>query len=47
MNPIEGGYGATYYQQLNTIPLNQAEKYFENIIENNESKEINNDATGV
>jgi HK97 family phage portal protein len=47
MNPIEGGYGATYYQQLNTIPLNQAEEYFENIIENNESKEINNDATGV
>lgn len=47
MNPIPGGLGETYYQQLNTIPLDKAEAYFDNVINSNKAKEVNNDNTGV
>jgi HK97 family phage portal protein len=47
MNPIEGGLGQTYYQPLNTIPLQKAEEYFDNVILNGKSKEVNNDNTGI
>lgn len=47
MNPIDGGYGATYYQQLNTIPLDKAEAYFDTLIDNNDTNSTNNDATGL
>ena len=47
MNPIPDGLGETFYQQLNTIPLDKAEAYFDSIINNGQSKEVNNDNTGV
>lgn len=47
MNPIADGLGETYYQQLNTIPLDKAEAYFDAIIKNGKAKETNNDNTGV
>lgn len=47
MNPIPGGLGETYYQPLNTIPLQKAEDYFDSIIDNDKSKEVNNDNTGI
>ncbi|MBK6563785.1 MAG: phage portal protein [Saprospiraceae bacterium] len=47
MNPIPGGLGETYYQPLNTIPLQKAEDYFDSIIDNDKSKEVDNDNTGI
>lgn len=47
MNPIPNGYGETYYQQLNTIPLQKAEEYFDSIINKGNAKETNNDNTGI
>lgn len=47
MNPIPGGLGETYYQQLNTIPLDKAQAYFDSIINNSKAKETNNDNTGI
>lgn len=47
MNPIPDGLGQTFYQQLNTIPLDKAEAYFDSVINSGQSKQVNNDATGV
>lgn len=47
MNEIPDGLGKTFYQQLNTIPLDKAEAYFDSIINNGQSKATNNDNTGI
>ena len=47
MNEIPDGLGKTFYQQLNTIPLEKAEVYFDSIINNGQSKATNNDNTGI
>lgn len=47
MNPIDGGLGQTFYQPLNTIPLEKAMEYFDNVILLGKAKEVNNDNTGV
>lgn len=46
MNPIPNQLGQTYYQMLNTIPLDKAMDYYDNIIEGNKAKENSNDITG-
>lgn len=46
MNPIPNGLGQTFYQMLNTIPLDKAMDYYDNIIEGNKAKENSNDITG-
>lgn len=46
MNPVPDGLGKTFYQMLNTIPLDQAEAYYKNLIENNQTKMNQNDTTG-
>jgi hypothetical protein len=40
MNPIPGGLGATYYQMLNTIPLSQAETYYIENSNDNDTQDI-------
>jgi HK97 family phage portal protein len=51
MNPIPDGYGKTFYQMLNTIPLNKAEEYFDKMIEDKAAgisvNENTNDSTGT
>lgn len=47
MNPIPDGLGQAYYQQLNTIPLDQAEDYFKELIKDKTTKSVANDTTGA
>jgi HK97 family phage portal protein len=47
MNPVPEGLGEIFYQPLNTIPLEKAMEYFDNVINSGKSKELNNDNTGV
>ena len=47
MNPIPNGLGQTFYQMLNTIPLDKAMDYYDNIIKGNKAKENSNDITGA
>lgn len=47
MNPIPDNLGQDHYQQLNQIPLAKANIYFDNMIENNNTKKNNNDTTGL
>ena len=46
MNPIPDGLGKTFYQMLDTIPLDQAEAYYQDLIENKQTKDKQNDTTG-
>lgn len=46
LNPIPNGLGQTFFQMLNTIPLEKVLEYFDNMIKNNTSKSNSNDITG-
>jgi hypothetical protein len=47
MNPIPNNLGKSFYQMLNTIPLEKVEEYYSNLIENNNTKNKTNDVTGI
>ena len=46
MNKIPNGLGEIYYQQINTIPLDKVDAYYDSMIENKTTKENQNDFTG-
>jgi HK97 family phage portal protein len=47
MNPIPNNLGKSFYQMLNTIPLEKVDEYYSNLIENNNTKNKTNDVTGI